>query len=106
MTFRLTDRHIEQYYRDGYTVFESLIRPSLLRELRAMAERGRAIHWASPEAAYLRLSPIQKYDIGLEPFHEFAQLPEVEDAMLKLLGPDVSFVYTDKKNRTSDASIL
>jgi len=106
MAFRLTERHIEQYYKDGYTVFESLISPSLLHELRAMAERGRAIHWAKPGMTHQRLSPIQKYDIGLDAFHEMAHLPELQEALLKLLGPDVSFVYTDKKNLTTDASIL
>ncbi|MDE0445375.1 MAG: hypothetical protein OXH96_01805 [Spirochaetaceae bacterium] len=41
MAFALTDEHIEQHARDGFTVFREILPPSLLRDLRVGAERGR-----------------------------------------------------------------
>jgi hypothetical protein len=106
MAFRLTDRHIQQYHELGFTVFDSLVPPSLLRELRVMAERGREIHWSNIGRQSQRLTPLQKYNVDMTPFHRYAQLPELQAALDQLLGPGATFSYTNLPELTSDVSIL
>lgn len=43
MPFVLTDRHIEEFHTLGYTVFEQILPPSLVADLRRVTDRARDI---------------------------------------------------------------
>ena len=43
MPFKLTDKHITDYHKLGYTVFEAVIPDSLLGDLRRVTDKAREI---------------------------------------------------------------
>lgn len=90
MSFKLTDRHIDQYMRDGFTVFERLIPPALLNDLRRSAEKARKILHVKHGPQAQRLQPIDEDldDSDFQPFRDYVELPELREAMDLLLSRD------------------
>ena len=43
MAFQLSDRHIEEFYMSGYTVFGKILPPSLISDLRQVSDAARGI---------------------------------------------------------------
>lgn len=106
MAFKLTDAHIDEYHRCGFTVFRNLIPPALLRDLRVMAEKAREICRKQRGPQAQRLQPIQKFDLDLKSYYAYAELPELVDAIEKLIGPDAIYAYKDRTSKESYAGIL
>jgi hypothetical protein len=88
MPFRVEQRHREEFERDGYTIFRSLLPPSLLADLRRAAGDAARIAREQQGDYAQRLQPI--YDVpGIDPrpFREFAELPELQEAVRSVLSP-------------------
>lgn len=106
MPFKISDRHIDEFHRLGFTNFENLIPPTLLRELRNMAEQARAICREKNGPQAQRLQPIQNYDLDLKPYYEYAELTELVEAIEKILGPDAIYAFIGRESQDSHAGIL
>ena len=87
MTFRLTDEHIDQFHAHGYTIFEKVLPPSLIRDLRRVSGKAREVARAEGGPQIQRLQPVGAYDIDQQPFIDYAELPELVDAISTILTP-------------------
>jgi hypothetical protein len=90
MPFEFTDQHIQDYHQLGFTIFRELIPVSLLGDLRREAEKGRGIARQRSGEQAQRLQPIKSFaeQMSLKPFEDFVRLPQLRDAIAKLLGPN------------------
>ena len=87
MTFKFSDRHIEEYHMLGYTIFRKILPPSLIRDLRSVTDKAREIARFEGGPQVQRLEPVGDYEIDQQPFLSYAQLPELVDAIAKVLTP-------------------
>ena len=87
MAFRFSDKHIQEYHTQGYTVFEGVLPPSLIDDLRRVTDEARDIARKTHGPQAQRLQPISNYPIDQKPFDDFRDLPELHDAFARLLGP-------------------
>ncbi len=87
MAFQFSDRHIDEYHTQGYTVFRQILPPSLVGELRRVAEKARhlARQQRGPQAQ--RLQPVGNYDLDQQPFIDYAELAPLNDAIHRVLTP-------------------
>jgi len=86
--FKFTDKHIEEYQTLGYTVFHGIIPVKLIDELRRECDRGTELARAQHGLQALRFQPIAKFDINQKPFEEFQNLPEIRDAVSRIIQVD------------------
>ena len=105
MAFRITGREIDSYHRNGFAIFRDLIPPTLLRELRVMADEGRTIarERSGPQAQ--RLQPIQQF-LDIAPYRKLCELPELVDAVDKLFGEGFHIGFSPPSFENSHAGIL
>lgn len=87
MPFTFTDAHIEEYHTLGYTVFRQILPPSLIRDLRRETDRAREIARKRSGGQVQRLQPVSQYDLDQESFIDYAELPELVDAIARVLTP-------------------
>ena len=87
MGFQVSDKHIEEYYMSGYTVFRKILPPSLIRDLRQVSDRAKAIAREQSGPQVQRLQPVANYDLDQQPFIDYANLPPLVDAIAKVLTP-------------------
>lgn len=93
MSFKLTQRHIDQFYADGYTVFENLVPPSLLQELRTAGDVARETARRNHGPNAQRLEPMTQHVSDARPFRDYGELPG--GAIQTLLSPRHTFGFTD-----------
>ena len=85
MAFKFTDQHIIDRCTLGYTVFRQIIPPSLLRDLRKAAAPAHEIaRKSSPRA--MRLTGVERHGLACQAFKDYAELPELNDAIARTLG--------------------
>jgi hypothetical protein len=87
MSFTFRDTHISDYHMLGYTVFRGIVPPSLIRDLRRETDRARDIARKQGGPQVQRLQPVSKYDVDQKPFRDFGELPELRDAISRVLSP-------------------
>ena len=87
MAFKVTDQHIQDYHTLGFTLFQQMIPASLLTQMRREADKGRHLGRQKKGPQIQRIQPIGHYDLDLKPFVEFAQLPEIIEALQAILSP-------------------
>lgn len=89
MPFVLDDAMINRYWSQGYLIFPGIIPPALLRDLRAQADKARAITHAATGPAVQRTPLIEKMaeQIDLKPFRDYLEIPDLVRAMERLFGP-------------------
>ena len=87
MGFQISDKHIEEYHMLGYTVFQKILPPSLIRDLRQASDRAKAIAREQSGPQVQRLQPVVSYDLDQQPFIDYANLPPLVDAIAKVLTP-------------------
>ena len=87
MAFSLTDQHIEEYHTFGYTVFRQILPPSLIGDLRRVTGRAREIAREERGGQTQRLQPVGKYDLDQKPFIDYAELPDLVEAIARVLTP-------------------
>lgn len=90
MPFKFSDRHIEEYYHHGYTVFQGILPPSLVSDLRRATEAGRELAREKKGPQAQRLQPLQAFaeQMDLKPFRDYTQLPALTDALQRVLSPE------------------
>jgi hypothetical protein len=90
MAFAFSEKHIVDYHTFGYTIFRSILPTSLIGDLRRVTDRAREIAREESGPQSQRLQPVGKYDLNLRPFQDYAELPELYDAVHRLLTPEHS----------------
>jgi ectoine hydroxylase-related dioxygenase (phytanoyl-CoA dioxygenase family) len=81
------DKHIEEYHTQGYTVFRGILPPSLVADLRRVTDRGRELAREKHGPQTQRFQPVSRFDLDLQPFHDFRDLPELREAVTRVLTP-------------------
>lgn len=87
MSFRFSERHIQEYYSAGYTVFRGMLPSSLIADLRhAINDKALESVRRRWGAQAQRLQPIESYDIDPRPFANYKNLPALNDALTRVLS--------------------
>lgn len=71
-----------------------------------MAEKAREICHQQRGPQAQRLQPIQKYGLDLKAYTEYAELPDLVEAVETLIAADAVYAYTDRRTKESYAGIL
>ena len=87
MPFTFSDAHIDEYHTLGYTVFRQILPASLIGDLRCVTDEAREIVRERSGGQVQRLQPVGKYDLDQQPFIDYAELPELVDAVTGVLSP-------------------
>ncbi len=97
MSFKFEPTMVEQYLEHGYLVFQRIIPPSLLRDLRRQADHARVLAHRLNGPQTQRIQPLDKYaeDLDLTPFQDYAELPALKEAVDQLLGPGYTHAHLD-----------
>ncbi len=96
MAFQFSDSHIADYHTLGYVVFRGILPTSLIGELRKSCEKAREIAHKTRGKQAQRLQPIAKFDVNIQPFRDYAELPELNDAVHRLLTKQHSYCNLGK----------
>lgn len=96
MPFRFSDAHVAEYHTQGFTVFRQVVPPSLVADLRQVCDRGRELarERSGPQAQ--RLQPIARFDLDLAPFEAFRALPDLNDALRRIISHEVTFADVEQ----------
>jgi ectoine hydroxylase-related dioxygenase (phytanoyl-CoA dioxygenase family) len=88
--FKFEDWMVNHYWSNGYMVLRQILPGSLLRDLRKSADAARQLAYKVRGAQTQRIQPLVNYadDLDLQPFHDYCELPELVDAIHKLMGPE------------------
>ena len=87
MTFQFSERHIDEYHRLGYTVFQSILPPSLIDDLRRVTDCARQIARDRAGSETQRLQPVGNFELDQQPFVDYTELPVLVDAICRVLTP-------------------
>jgi hypothetical protein len=87
MAFKFSERHIEEFTTRGATVFQAILPPSLIGDLRRATENARDIARAKHGQQTQRLQPVAGTGIDMKPFEDYRDLPELVDAIARVLSP-------------------
>ena len=87
MAFAFSDRHIEEYRTQGFTVFRQILPPSLVADLRKVCNDARDLAREKSGSQAQRLQPIANFPIEQQPFLDYVELPALNDAIHQLLSP-------------------
>jgi len=93
MPFQFSERHVIERYTLGYTVFRQIIPPSLLRDLRKACEKAPALARAAAGPRAMRLTGVARHGLDCQAFKDYAELPELNDAITRVLTPAHSRGY-------------
>lgn len=88
MSFSFTDRLIDEYHTQGFTVFRAILPPSLIDDLRRVCDRARDLAREKHGPQAQRLQPVAAHDLDQRPFRDFRELAVLRDAMARLLSPE------------------
>jgi len=82
--------HLENYKKNGFTVFKEIVPLSLISDLRRETDKARSIARRIHGPQTQRLQPISKYsdEINFKPFDDYHQLPEINDLIQKIFSPE------------------
>jgi len=87
MAFKFSEAHIAEYFSQGFTVFRGILPPALMTDLRKVTDRGRELVRKEKGPQYQRFQPVCAYDIDQKPFENYRDLPELRDAIARVLSP-------------------
>lgn len=87
MAYQFSYRSVEEFHTLGYTVFRQIMPPSLIADLQRVTDKAREIarERGGPQAQ--RLQPVGNYDLDTSAFQDYADLPELIDAIARVLSP-------------------
>lgn len=86
MSFHFCDQHIDDYYRLGYTIFRGIVPASLVEDLRRTVGEGVAIIRSRHGGQAQRFQPVGAFEIDQKPFQDYAELPEIRNALERIVG--------------------
>lgn len=95
MSWSWSERHIEEYHRQGYTVFEAILPAALIADLRRASDAARTLARERSGPQTQRLQPVFSFDIDHGPFAAFAELPELVDAVRRTLSTKHTYGHRD-----------
>ena len=97
MAFQFQDSMVNEYLSQGYLILQGIVPPSLLADLRREAEKARDLAHKLNGPQTQRIQPLSNYgdELDLKPFYDYTELPELRDAIEKLLGPDYTHGHVD-----------
>jgi len=88
--FQFSERHIEEYESQGYTVFRGIVPPSLVEDLRLQCEIGANLARTEHGPNIQRFLPKMTDGVDLQPFMDFLELPAIRDAVARVLPTPVA----------------
>jgi len=88
MPFRLDEQMPQQYLDDGYVIFRHIIPHALLGDMRRVLKDAPELARKESGPQAQRLQPLVKYGVDIKPFEDLAALPELVDALAKVLSPE------------------
>jgi ectoine hydroxylase-related dioxygenase (phytanoyl-CoA dioxygenase family) len=90
MAFEFCDSMINQYWSQGYCVFRQILPGPLLNDLRQTADKARVLAHETDGPQSQRIQPLVRHEsqLDLQPFRDYCELPELIEAVGKLMGPD------------------
>lgn len=91
MAFHVTEDYIQGYHTHGYAVFRGILPASLIADLRRETDRGRERARAKNGPQAQRFQPVAAYDLDPKPFQDFRELPELREAVQRLMTPRHSY---------------
>lgn len=97
MGFEFRDSMVNEYLSQGYLIFRGIVPPPLLRDLRTEAEKARDLAHRLNGPQTQRIQPLSRYgeELNLKPFQDYTELPELRDAIDRLLGPGYTHGHLD-----------
>lgn len=87
MAFSFSEKHVEEYRNNGYTVFRGILPASLITDLRRQTDAGRVLAREKHGPQAQRLQPVSSFDMDLQPFRDYLSLPALVDAVHRVLTP-------------------
>jgi hypothetical protein len=88
MAFTLTDQHLDEFQRNGATVFRRILPTSLIADLRRAVDAGVAHVRADGNRQLQRFDPVATPGVDPKPFQDFRELPDLVEAIARVLSPD------------------
>lgn len=77
--------------RCGYTIFRSVVPGSLLTDLRRVTDRARELARFHHGPQAQRLQPVSRFNLSLDAFEAFRDLPEIRRAISEVLSPEHTY---------------
>jgi hypothetical protein len=87
VAFAFSDRHIEEYRTQGFTIFRQILPISLVTGLRRVCDEARDLARTERGPQAQRLQPITNFPLDQQPFLDYVELPALNDAIHRLLSP-------------------
>ena len=88
--FTFSEKHITDYHRTGCTIFREILPPSLVTDLRRVADRARELARDEKGEQTQRHQPVGAYDLDLQPLRDYGELDVLNDAIQRVLTPRTS----------------
>jgi hypothetical protein len=95
MGWSWSERHIEEYHQQGFTVFAAILPPSLIGDLRRACDAARTLARARAGPQAQRLQPVFDFAVDHAPFTAFAELPDLVDALQRTLSTSHTYGHRD-----------
>ena len=95
MSFVFTDAHHEEFHGLGYTVFRGILPPSLVADLRRVADRARELARERHGPQAQRLQPLARYGLDGKEVQALRELPALSAAVTRLLGPGCTYANAE-----------
>ncbi len=87
MAFQFSEKHMGEFQMQGFTIFRGILPPALISDLRRASARGCELVRKARGPQIQRFQPISKFEIERGPFEEYRNLPELRDALARVLSP-------------------
>jgi len=83
--FQFSERYIEEYRTQGYTILENIVPPSLINDLRRECDKGREQVRVRNGGQTQRFQPVSAFDVDQKVFQDWCDLPAVHDAVGRIV---------------------
>ena len=93
MRVRIRQQHIDEHREQGITVLRGAVPPALVDELRQQARHALELAISVHGKQAQRIQPVAQYPDTFDRavFERYVKLPELNEAVRELLGPDAEF---------------
>ncbi len=88
MAFTFSEEYVASYRKNGFTIFPNILPGTLIKALRKASDQARLIARQIGGGQVQRLQPVAENDIDQRAFFDYAELPELNDAIQKTLTPN------------------